>query len=108
MFWKKGCPTVQKIGKNTKFSKVGKIGSKYYILTVQEKQIAHRGNKKNNPWNDSISKRDRGIAVKGIHYAHGGSKKKKLLLGIGGEYVENYYRRSIKSFKNQKSDACTW
>ena len=60
---------VQKLGITKKIIKVGEISVKYDILTVEEKRIVFIGNKKNNPWNDSKTKRDRGGKAEGGQYA---------------------------------------
>ena len=53
---------VQKIGRNKKDLKVGKISTKYGILTVQEKKVAHDINKikiilEMNPWKIEVEAR---------------------------------------------------
>ena len=55
------CIVVQKVGKNRKVFKVGKIGAKYDILTVQERSISHIGNKTKrslemNSWKKEVDK----------------------------------------------------
>ena len=51
---------VQKLGRTRKVIKVGKISEKYDILTVEEKNSLYWKKDKNQPWNDSKSKRVRG------------------------------------------------
>ena len=67
---------------------MGGTSGKYDILTVQEKQWAHRDNKKKDkPWNESTAKRERGIMAEDDQntYEETYWDWKKLLSDIGGK-----------------------
>ena len=71
-----------------KFIKVGKISEIYDILTVQETELVHIGNrKKYKPWNNSTAYISRGMAVElvNIRMRKNTEKEKNYLSDIGGK-----------------------